>query len=439
MNNHAIRTARLTDRQIVDLIITVREGLGVAGATIAFGAGAVENISSSSADAELEKYKENRHAIQSFELPLERINVIIRFRRGICKNTEQPDRERQTSPYFDEIFIVSKNTNQTTSPDDIIKCLDVMEGVRYDVPGTFEGQGADIVDALRVEMSTLNETYRNMLKDGADERHKLLKGLDEQRLSVEEDRRTASKKSEQEAEQRQREFQNSVKREEDSLSQRQHGLDTREQELDNREHMHVRRDLRERILEEVRGRSMAPVVSRSAGRMRWTVFFMTLFAGIGLTGFGLWTFYLLVGAEFTAGSYWVLVVRAAILSAGGIGLFLYAIQWLRSIYLDDVRTTRYYDNYRDDIDRASFAIETIMEVGSEKEGVAAPEVWVEGVCRNLFRSDVGDKAEGGRQADALIELLKSISSASVGLDGAEVRLDRRGSRRLAKKMGADDG
>ena len=316
MNNHAIRTARLTDRQIVDLIITVREGLGVAGATIAFGAGAVENISSSSADAELEKYKENRHAIQSFELPLERINVIIRFRRGICKNTEQPDRERQTSPYFDEIFIVSKNTNQTTSPDDIIKCLDVMEGVRYDVPGTFEGQGADIVDALRVEMSTLNETYRNMLKDGADERHKLLKGLDEQRLSVEEDRRTASKKSEQEAEQRQREFQNSVKREEDSLSQRQHGLDTREQELDNREHMHVRRDLRERILEEVRGRSMAPVVSKSAGRMRWTVFFMTLFAGIGLTGFGLWTFYLLVGAEFTAGSYWVLVVRAAILSAG---------------------------------------------------------------------------------------------------------------------------
>ncbi len=51
----------------------------------------------------------------------------------------------------------------------------------------------------------------------------------------------------------------------------------------------------------------------------------------------------------------------------------------------------------------------------------------------------GVDATSGQQTDAFIELLRSISSASVGPNGAEVTLDRRGGRRLAKKMSADNG
>ena len=79
-----------------------------------------------------------------------------------------------------------------------------------------------------------------------------------------------------------------------------------------------------------------------------------------------------------------------------------------------------------------------MEISNEKEGVAAPDAWIESVCRNLFRSDVGNKAERGSQTDAFIELLRSISSASVGPNGAEVILDRKGGKRLAKVMDAGD-
>ena len=323
--------------------------------------------------------------------------------------------------------------------DIITKCLDVIEKALPGIPHAFEENGQTVVDVLRVEMSALNETYRNMLKDFADERNRFLKGFEEQRQSVEEGRRTTKAKLETEAEQHQQEFQKRVESEEAKLSQRQAELDAREQELDNRQHMHVRRDLREKIIKEFKRRSDVPVVSKRAITMRWTIFFMALFAGVGLAGFGLWTFYLLVEAKFESASYWLLVARAAILSVGGVSLFLYAIQWLRSIYLDDVRTTRHYDNYRDDIDRASFAIETIMEISSEKEGVTAPEAWIEGVCRNLFRSDVGDKAESSSQADAFIELLRSISSASVGPNGAEVTLDRKGGKRLAKTISAGEG
>ena len=440
MKNRPIRTARLTDGQIVDLIIAIRKDIGFDSATLEFGAGVREGITADTAEAALETYRGNRHAILSLDVRLDQHNVVISFRRGTCPDSDQPNQNRQASPYFDEIFLCPVSRDRVAEGSDIItKCLDVIEKALPGIPHAFEENGQTVVDVLRVEMSALNETYRNMLKDFADERNRFLKGFEEQRQSVEEGRRTTKAKLETEAEQHQQEFQKRVESEEAKLSQRQAELDAREQELDNRQHMHVRRDLREKIIKEFKRRSDVPVVSKRAITMRWTIFFMALFAGVGLAGFGLWTFYLLVEAKFESASYWLLVARAAILSVGGVSLFLYAIQWLRSIYLDDVRTTRHYDNYRDDIDRASFAIETIMEISSEKEGVTAPEAWIEGVCRNLFRSDVGDKAESSSQADAFIELLRSISSASVGPNGAEVTLDRKGGKRLAKTISAGEG
>ena len=440
MNNHAIRIVRLTDGQIVDLIIAIRKGLGFDSAKIGFGAGASENIDPNTTEAKLEEYRGNSHGILSLDVSVDQNKIDILFRRGICADSDKPDQDRQSSPYFDEIFVRrSPNAQAISASAFILKCLGTIEGALPGVPRVLQGQGQDVIATFRAEMSALNETYRNMIKEFADQRSQFLKGFEARRQSVEEERQTAKTKIEAEKEQREKEFQNHRESEEAKLSQRHAELDVRERELDNRQHMHVRRELREKIIAEFKRRSDVPVVSNRAITMRWTIFSLTLFAGVGLAGFGLWTFYLLVGAKFESAAYWLLVARAAILSVGGVGLFLYAIQWLRSIYLDDVRTTRHYDNYRDDIDRASFATETIMEISSEKEGVTAPDAWIEGVCRNLFRSDVGDKAESGSQADAFIELLRSISSASVGPNGAEVTLDRKGGKRLAKTMSADNG
>ena len=440
MKNHPIRTARLTDGQIVDLIIAIRKDIGFDSATLEFGVGVREGITADTAEAALETYRGNRHAILSLDVRLDQHNVVISFRRGTCPDSDQPNQNRQASPYFDEIFLCPVSRDRVAEgPDIITKCLDVIEKALPGIPHAFEENGQTVVDVLRVEMSALNETYRNMLKDFADERNRFLKGFEEQRQSVEEGRRTTKAKLETEAEQHQQEFQKRVENEDAKLSQRQAELDAREQELDNRQHMHVRRELRKDISEEFRRRAGEPVVSIRAAVMRWSIFGLTLIAGIGMGGFGLRAFYLLVSAEFDVTDYWMLVARAAILSLGGVGFFLYAIRWLQSICLDDVRTARRYDSYRDDIDRASFAIETIIEIGNEKQGVAAPEAWIEGVCRNLFRSDVGDKTENSSQADAFIELLRSISSASVGPNGAEVTLDRKGGKRMAKMMSAGDG
>ena len=454
MNNHAIQTVKLTDRQIVDLIIAIRDDIGFDGATIRFGAGVSENIDPNTDESKLKEYKGNSHGILSFDVGVDQ-SVEILFRRGICSDSNNPDQGRQSSSYFDEIFVRRPGNAQTIAGSAlIIKLLKVIEGALPGVPRALRGQGQDVIATLRAEMSALDETYRRMLERFEDERTRFLKGFEEQRQSVEEERQTAKAKLEAEAEQRQQEFQSHVESEETKLSQRQTELDAREQELDDRQHMHVRRKLREDIIKEYKRREDAPIVPKRAEKMRWGVFLMSFVAGVGLVGFGLWTFYLLLNDGFSiatlivgsskqaastslsASSYWVLVARGTVSSLVGSGLFFYAIRWLRSIYLEDVRTIRHYDSYRDDIDRASFAIETIMEISNEKEGMTAPDAWIEGVCRNLFRSDVGNKAENGQQADAFIELLRSFSSASVGPNGAEVTFDRKSGKRLAKTISA---
>ena len=439
MNNHAIRIARLTDDQIVDLITTFLEKFEFCTVTIGFGAGAIERFNQNSDISSIEEYRGDLQSIMSFDVHLSRCHLVVYFRRGTCPNSENFDANRQASPYFDELILSAQASNVTADSKAVIRCVKLIRETLPIIPRTLAGQGQDVVNTLRAEMSALNEMYRNMIKEISVERIEFRKAFDDQRKSVEDERRSAIEIIRKEARDRERKFEDRMKIEEEEISKRQRDLDARQEELDDRQHMHVRRELREKIIDEFKLRSGRPVVSKSAGRMRWAVFLMTLLAGIGLTGFGLWTFYLLVSTDFQLPSYWLLVGRASILSIGGVGLFFYAVRWLRNIYLDDVRMSRHYDNYRDDIDRASFAIETVMEFGREKEGLTAPEAWIEGVCRNLFRSDFGDQGKEIHQSDALVELLKSISSASVGPNGARVRLDRRGSRRLANRMSKGSG
>lgn len=435
MEYHVFRITRLTDTEIIDLLNAFRTDLAINRARIGYGAGASEDISSATTTEQLDELRGDGYAILELDIHIQ-VNgemIDVGFRRGVSSDSSSPNDKRQTSSYFDEVFVWNGRRNQAVRVTTVRKCIDVLERALQHSMRAPEVRGDDVVDALRTEMSALNRTYRRMLDRLAEERSALVQGFDEQRRSVENDRRDALNKVEEENRRRRDEYELLVKQEEDKLDKKKAEIQRREEELDNRQHMHVRRELRKSIVEEFGRRAVAPVVSTNAGRMRWAVFGISLIAGMALAGFGLWTFYLLISNDFVQAAYWLLVLRATILSVGGLGLFLYALRWLRSMYLDDVRTARHYERYRDDIDRASFAIETILEVGSEKEGVAAPDAWIEGVCRNLFQSGSG-RTTGGESRDALIQLLNSLSSATVGPSGPEVTLDRRGSRRLAKRL-----
>lgn len=152
MVNHVIRIAKLTDGQIVDLLIAIRDDIRFDSATIGFGLTVNREIDPRFIETELEQYRGNSHAILSIHVNLGQNNLAIRVLRGTCSDPDQPDTNRQASPYFDEIFVCREHNNQRAeNPDVILKCLAVIEGALSGSLRTLQDNGQDVVSALRAE------------------------------------------------------------------------------------------------------------------------------------------------------------------------------------------------------------------------------------------------------------------------------------------------
>ena len=435
-NVHAIRTARLTDHQVLDLLYALHSDADTASGTISLGDGMDINIRAGERDEKpVSDLDHDRHAIQSAHLSVF-TRIRVDFYRGTCVDIQNPATNRQASPHFDEVFLRHDPRHGGATADQWIACIDIIERA---LPKTYPlqetKQGSDAIDVLRAEMAGLASQYREMLAGLAAERAKFRKESEEERKAARQEYAVAQNNVEVAAEDQRKEFDEYKQQEEVRLQQQREALDRREQDLDNRQHMHARRELQERISEAFKTRVVKPVVSRAAFRMRWFVFGLTLAAGVGIGAVGIDSFGELIaagGSKVTPG--WLTIAHAArsiVLLALAVGFVTYAISWLRAIYLDDVRAARRYEKYGHDIDRASFVIETIMEVG-DKENMQVPDAWVDGVCRNLFE-DRADRGADNTSNHALAALFETISGAKFGPEGAELSMDRRDARRFAKR------
>ncbi|MCY3874708.1 MAG: hypothetical protein OXF88_10500 [Rhodobacteraceae bacterium] len=348
-----------------------------------------------------------------------------------------PGSKRQSSPYFDEVVVHGNDTTGVIAAHDWIVCVDAIERA---LPKTFPLEEIEAVtapiDVLRAEIAELSGQYRQMLAGLAEERAKFRKEADAQRAAAQQEY-DAEKVRRTEYENNQRKEFDAYKAEvEADLQGRREDLDQLKQDLDDRQHMHARRDLRGKISEDFKARGSRPVVSKLALMLRLLIFVLTLTIGIGIGTFAFESF----GDVLTVGSasdtpVWLAisyVIRSIVLVALAVGFVAYAINWLRVNYLDDVRTERRYEKYGHDIDRASFVIETIMDVGKQ-ENMQVPDAWVDGVCRNLFH-DRTDRDPDASSSNALAALFEIIAGAKFGPEGTEVTVDRRGARKFSKKF-----
>ena len=438
--NHVIRTARLTDRQILEIQFALKERKDLKVSSISLGPGLDFDI------LPMEKNHEriilltsDRHAILQADTRT-KSGIEILFLRGICENVDTPQQNRQGSPYFDEVYLSSSSNRSETNIRDIIECMGIIEDT---LPTTFPlhtaKKGQDLIDIVQVEIVSLADQNRKMLSDLAKERSEFRKADDKQRRAREKEHEYAKSQVESELEEQKKEFDDYKTREESGLQQRKINLDEREQDLDNRHHMHARRKLREQITKNFKKRMCEPIISKRASVMRWLVFGLTIAAGLGTGYFAVTSFEDLSFYHRSSPSFdWLsisLVLRGIVSVFLSVGFIVYAINWLRVVYLDDVRTERRYESYGNDIDRASFIIETIMEVG-ETEKTAVPDTWIDGVCRNLF-SDIEGDNYGHVPSNAAAMLFESISGAKFGSEGTEVTMNRRDARKFAKKLDND--
>ena len=420
-------------------------------------------------DENIQLLSEDRYTILEVHFSTS-TKVAITFLRGIALDSNNPHRSRQASPYFDEIILNPNDADISA----ITSCLDV---IHKEIPPLVsrhlsEG-GQDVVDFLQMEINRPSEQYQVMLSGLAGERSEFRKFVDDSRGRTNEEYEETKRRSIAENYERKQEFEIYREKEEGDLQERKNELEEKEQKIDNRQHMHARRELRQQITENLKKRLQEPIVSRKSSNMRILVFLLTLAVGLAIGFFGILSFGELVAVENKNGfPEWLLIVwvlRGIVLIVLAAGFIAYAINWLRAIYLDDVRAhiaqrpdhlgdalgivtqdmavclepagvyrmvggcpEQRYERYGNDIDRASFVIETIMEVG-EKEGLEVPDTWIDGVCRNLF-SDKNGREDGGVAANPAAMLLQSISGAKFGPGGAEVTMSRRDARRLSKNI-----
>ena len=447
-NYRVIRTAKLTDRQVIDIFYAVKDDELEEPIHISLGPNLAINISSLNRDDEQVKMLDNaRHAIEHAKLSV-RSNISMEFYRGICEDVNQPNNKRQPSQYYDEIFFhLSDRAKRGESIKQIIECVDIIESILPTKSPPFSTEKThDTIDVLQTEIASLSNMYQKMLSDLAEERVQFRKIFDEERSQFrkeveEEIRATREKIKEEKADHRREmssasyEFEKNNEKERESIDKLKKELDDRKQELDDRHHMHARRELRNQIATNFKERAGRPLISPRASLIRWFVFWLTLIAGAAIGYFGVEGFR--ESFETTAkgnSPQWLIVsllVKSVLSLFLAVGFVAYAINWLRVVYLDDVRMERRYESNGDDIDRASFVIETLIEVG-EKESVDVPDAWVEGVCRNLF-ADKGGGTGSKAPSDAVTMLLEAISGAKFGPDGTEFSLDRRGAKKLAKE------
>lgn len=128
---------------------------------------------------------------------------------------------------------------------------------------------------------------------------------------------------------------------------------------------------------------------------------------------------------------------ASLLLRGSLGVFasiafgLYLLRYLRSIEAEAGRRALALEQNLFDIDRASWVVETVMELKEEEGMTSVPGPWLEGVTRGLFQHNKEEEVERG-PVDALVGLMGSRMALKLNNGNNEVSFDSKASKTIAK-------
>tara|TARA_Y100001968_G_C19373589_1_gene726384 strand:+ start:191 stop:1459 length:1269 start_codon:yes stop_codon:yes gene_type:complete len=207
-------------------------------------------------------------------------------------------------------------------------------------------------------------------------------------------------------------------------------LEALRKEINDREPQHERRRLREDLTSQLRD-FLSP---KEEGRAKWNVrspYYLQAFVGCIL-------FFLSAALTAQASfdnlvseALWVSAIKSALLGAAGVAFAWAGLSGLKKSVSREDEFRREIQRYGYDMDRASWVVETILQMSS-LEAQQIPDVWLQAVCEGLFASPEVQHTDE-RSLDALAALLDATAKARVGTNGFEFELDKRGLRTATKQ------
>ena len=435
-NSNIFTTARLTDEKIVEIFQAVHAAFPVQSGRFNLGGPVTVDFGNEELINGLLK---QRHAIKSASFNLNS-NVTIEFQRGTSVEGSAFG-IRKPSPYYDEFSLTphSGNKDRKQIPaNDFIELTELFENL---LPPVYVGDGlvesTDVITVLRAELTSQAEQLRGMIRDVNQERIRANQEIEKERQIFYAEQNSARERLEEDNRQKIIEAEEKISTQRERLESEREELTKIRQNLDDRDHTHVRRELREIMNKSAESEIIDTALPPRARFLSTVIITISLVVAGVLFYFSYNSFAAYERSapnmhEFNSADLFF-VLRGFLASLGGLGFVIYAINWMRKIYTEDVSTQRTIKQHIFDLNRASWAIETIMDIG-KTEGRLPPETWISGVCRNLFDVTPGVDNRKTVSSQALAAVLNSASRVKVGPDGTEVELGSRGARSIAKKM-----
>ncbi len=428
-NDRTFRIARLSDKQLVELWEKINEAFQAQNSQIIFGS----SISYSLNELPKEKIERNSHAISAASIQADNPKYLVEFRRGISAENFSV---RTPSSIADEVKIRvnfdTRGIGNTATLEHYLKLIKLIE--EYTKPLSLDSSDTEEsnISILNAELQKLTELATE-LTVGADAKRREL------------DSRRDELDQEYLAKQGELEVRYEAKKAE--LSSQKAALEKLQAELDDREHKHVRRELRETITTSIQDSITKPTRKNSSGNAyNWVAIYLAIGGAVAFGYFAyatqqtISTVALEIVLDSETGSEvsrkpaegvqtYLLYVKLFLSSATALALLLYVVNWMRSIARDELEYRRKLQQYIFDMNRASWTIETILEL-SNSDLPEIPLTWLERVTNGLF--ETGDRKNSEADSlQALAALLNITTEAEIGPDGPKFRLNRKGVKKAA--------
>jgi len=439
------------DKAILEVFAALEEKFGAEHRSIN-----ISGVSTADAPESLKTARKATYAIAEMVLNARGRPFSVKFTRN-----------HKGAPYFDVFRIESQQNNSVAPTTEMMVTVDQIIRSKVKVPDNISAlSNQELEGVIGKEIADLAALHRNLLDDALTLRTKYEEEELVRRSRFEEDAHAER--------QRIADHETEVLK---ALAAKNSELDEKVKEFDLSDHMRARRKQREEITDQIQGFLLKPAGARTSST-KMLIIILICFTGAAFAGLMAYESFqsfisrsesislnhslsqsaegagppsatsgssssdqladdlskLSTAAMPTAGSdymLWLLALRGAVLSGVAIGFIVYLLAFLRRNHDEELQYHRELQRYGMDINRASWVIETAMEMTS-KENASLPDAWVAGACSGLFQSVRANEVEAN-SLSALGAVLGLGPDVEVGPAGAKLRFSGKAAKSAAKE------
>jgi len=419
-----IKIPRLPDRSIIECFRKLGEKYGVTSINVSALAfshiGNVDLLAESNQDFQA-LIEHNSTLVETCSLKISGLTVTY-YRGG----QYQPE---EKSPIFDEI-VLSFNAQKGDVSN--LDKLDIVALITSELkafnPGRSIESGVskeqnDLWSIHESTLSRLEKLNEDLIRQSSDFRASIEVKFDNKSAELEEGIKAKELKLEEENAKRIEEFRFKEK-----------VLKEKIEAIDDRDNTHARREIRNKMLSDVKNRIEKFGVSDATEDKRKPVFIgiVIMIAAISLMlGYTIFEIYMLNFSSATGenvvsqNQYW-LWVKVSLLSFGLLATILFYIKWQNQWAEQHANSEFQLQQFYLDVNRANWVIESCLEWRKETDS-AIPTVLLESVTRNLFHSGSDESENLLHPSDELASaLLGSASNLKLKVGENELEFDKPG-------------